>query len=147
MNHFADDAETRRLDQLALDAIQTLDPVQVYETVKEERISMCGASPCTVVMEALRCLKALHRCRARWPHHQRREDREHPTGGGLRRPVVRMSREGKKGKKGTGTFFGRHVGALRERADGRKMSQSPIHAELRTESEFHGRRRGVSARI
>ena len=62
MNHFADDAETRRLDQLALDAIQTLDPVQVYETVKEERISMCGASPCTVVMEALRCLKALHRC-------------------------------------------------------------------------------------
>jgi AmmeMemoRadiSam system protein B len=62
MNHFADDAETRRLDQLALDAIQTLDPVQVYETVKEKRISMCGAAPCTVVMEALRRLNALQRC-------------------------------------------------------------------------------------
>ena len=61
MNHFADDAETRRLDQLALDAIQTLDPVQVYETVRRERISMCGGT-CTVVMEALRCLNALHRC-------------------------------------------------------------------------------------
>jgi len=62
MNHFADDAETRRLDRLALDAIQTLDPVQVYETVRRNQISMCGAAPCTVVMEALRHLDALHRC-------------------------------------------------------------------------------------
>ncbi len=62
LNHFADEAETQRLDRLALDAIQTLDPVSLYETVKEQHISMCGAAPCTVVMETLRCLNVLHRC-------------------------------------------------------------------------------------
>ena len=56
MNHFADDAQTRRLDRLALDAIATLDPEQVYETVRRNRISMCGMAPCVVVMEALRWL-------------------------------------------------------------------------------------------
>jgi AmmeMemoRadiSam system protein B len=62
MNHFANDADTRRLDQLALDAIQTLDPVNVHETVQRNRISMCGAAACIVVMEALRHLDALRRC-------------------------------------------------------------------------------------
>jgi AmmeMemoRadiSam system protein B len=63
MNHFADDAETRRLDQLALDAIQTLDPARLHETVHRNQISMCGAAPCVVAMEALRQLDALHRCK------------------------------------------------------------------------------------
>jgi AmmeMemoRadiSam system protein B len=62
MNHFADEAETRRLDQLAIDAIQTLDPVQLHETVQKNRISMCGAAACVVVMEALRKLNALNCC-------------------------------------------------------------------------------------
>jgi AmmeMemoRadiSam system protein B/AmmeMemoRadiSam system protein A len=61
MNHFADDAETRRLDRLALDAIETLDPRKVYETVHGRRISMCGAHPCVIVLETLRQLGALHR--------------------------------------------------------------------------------------
>jgi AmmeMemoRadiSam system protein B/AmmeMemoRadiSam system protein A len=61
MNHFADDRETRRVDRLALDAIGTLDPKLVYETVQQNRISMCGVHPCVIVMETLRRLDALHR--------------------------------------------------------------------------------------
>ena len=64
MNHFADDAETRRVDRLALDAIETLDPARVYETVRRNRISMCGLGPCVIVMEALRQLDCLTRCEA-----------------------------------------------------------------------------------
>ncbi|MEN6451164.1 MAG: AmmeMemoRadiSam system protein B [Thermoguttaceae bacterium] len=62
MNHFADDVNTRRLDRLALDAIATLDPETVYETVRRNRISMCGMAPCVVVMETLRWLGGLKRC-------------------------------------------------------------------------------------
>ena len=62
MNHFADDATTRRLDRLALDAIATRDPEYVYETVRQNRISMCGMAPCVVAMEALRWLGCLNRC-------------------------------------------------------------------------------------
>ncbi len=62
MNHFADDAGTRSLDRLALDAIETLDPAHIYETVRRNRISMCGLGPCVVVMEALRQLGCLTRC-------------------------------------------------------------------------------------
>jgi AmmeMemoRadiSam system protein B len=62
MNHFADDVETRRVDRMALDAIETLDPARVYETVRANHISMCGAGPCVIVMETLRQLGCLHRC-------------------------------------------------------------------------------------
>ncbi len=61
MNHFADEAETRRLDRLALDAMETLDPARLYETVSENRISMCGMGPAVVVMETLRQWDCLHR--------------------------------------------------------------------------------------
>jgi AmmeMemoRadiSam system protein B len=64
MNHFADDAQTRRLDRLALDAVATLDPENVYETVRRNRISMCGMAPCVAAMEALRWLGCLKRCEA-----------------------------------------------------------------------------------
>ncbi len=62
MNHFANEAETQRQDRLALDAIATLDPQNVYETVRRHRISMCGMAPCVVAMEALRRLGLLNRC-------------------------------------------------------------------------------------
>ena len=62
MNHFATDDETRRLDRLALDAIETLDPAAVYKTVTENRISMCGVYPAVIVMETLRRLDSLSRC-------------------------------------------------------------------------------------
>lgn len=61
MNHYASDAETRRIDRLALDAIEALDPARLFKTVVDHRISMCGMVPAVVVMETLRRLGALNR--------------------------------------------------------------------------------------
>ena len=61
MNHFADETQNRRLDRLAMDAIESLDPARVFKTVRSHRISMCGVRPCVIVMETLRQLGALHR--------------------------------------------------------------------------------------
>jgi AmmeMemoRadiSam system protein B len=63
MNHYATDRENRRLDQIALDAIQQLDPAIVYHTVRDHNISMCGVLPAVIVMETLRQLDQLHDCR------------------------------------------------------------------------------------
>ncbi|MBN2476808.1 MAG: AmmeMemoRadiSam system radical SAM enzyme [Pirellulales bacterium] len=62
MNHFAGDQETRRLDRMALEAIESLDPEQLYETVRDHGISMCGVMPAVIVMETLRRLEGLNRC-------------------------------------------------------------------------------------
>ena len=62
MNHFANDAENRILDRIALDAIETLDPAHVFQTIRLHRISMCGIYPCVIVMETLRQLGSLNRC-------------------------------------------------------------------------------------
>ncbi|MBN2023794.1 MAG: AmmeMemoRadiSam system radical SAM enzyme [Pirellulales bacterium] len=62
MNHFADDARTRELDRMALDAVESLDPRRVLDTVRENNISMCGVVPTVVVMETLRRLGRLNRC-------------------------------------------------------------------------------------
>ncbi len=62
MNHFANDEATRRLDRLALQAIASLNPERVYETVRANRISMCGMAPCVATMEALRWMGGLNRC-------------------------------------------------------------------------------------
>ena len=56
MNHFASDEENRRLDKMALAAMKTLDPTQLYDTVTGHRISMCGLIPAIVVMETLQLL-------------------------------------------------------------------------------------------
>ncbi len=61
MNHFASDAENRRLDELALAALETLDPRHALAMIREHHISMCGVVPAVVVMEALRRLGRLHR--------------------------------------------------------------------------------------
>ncbi len=53
MNHFADDAENRRLDRLALDALRTGDPQKLLATCREHQISMCGVIPAALVMAAL----------------------------------------------------------------------------------------------
>jgi AmmeMemoRadiSam system protein B len=63
MNHYAPDAESRRLDQIALDALHQLDPALVYHTVRDHNISMCGVLPTVIVLETLRQLDALHKCR------------------------------------------------------------------------------------
>ncbi len=61
MNHYANDADTRRLDRLALECIENLDPAALYQTVLEKRISMCGVLPAVLVMETLRRLDSLRR--------------------------------------------------------------------------------------
>ncbi|MEZ6131407.1 MAG: AmmeMemoRadiSam system radical SAM enzyme [Planctomycetaceae bacterium] len=61
MNHFASDPENRRLDEMALAAMETLDPAKLYETVTSNSISMCGILPAVIVMEALRRLGRLSR--------------------------------------------------------------------------------------
>jgi AmmeMemoRadiSam system radical SAM enzyme/AmmeMemoRadiSam system protein B/AmmeMemoRadiSam system protein A len=61
MNHYAADAENRRLDALALAALERLDPAHLYETVTQNNISMCGVLPAVIVMETLRLLGSLTR--------------------------------------------------------------------------------------
>jgi AmmeMemoRadiSam system protein B/uncharacterized protein (TIGR00296 family) len=63
MNHYASDDENRRLDEIALEAVESLDPEQVYETVvQRHNISMCGVRPAVMVMETLRQLDLLGKC-------------------------------------------------------------------------------------
>ena len=54
MNHFAPEAENRYLDRMALEAMCTGDPWQLYNTCTEANISMCGMLPACIVMRALR---------------------------------------------------------------------------------------------
>jgi AmmeMemoRadiSam system radical SAM enzyme/AmmeMemoRadiSam system protein B/AmmeMemoRadiSam system protein A len=61
MNHFASDAENRRLDEIALAAMESLDPERLFQTVKEQHISMCGVVPAVIVMETLRLLGQLQK--------------------------------------------------------------------------------------
>ncbi len=63
MNHYASDAENRRLDAMALSAMQTLDPERLDATVRDNRISMCGVGPAVIVLETLKELKRLHEFR------------------------------------------------------------------------------------
>jgi AmmeMemoRadiSam system radical SAM enzyme/AmmeMemoRadiSam system protein B/AmmeMemoRadiSam system protein A len=62
MNHFASDSENRRLDAIALQALEQLDPVHLLATVTEHNISMCGVLPAVIVMETLRQLGGLSTC-------------------------------------------------------------------------------------
>jgi AmmeMemoRadiSam system protein B/AmmeMemoRadiSam system protein A len=59
MNHFAADAENRRLDALAMDALERLDPEYLYKTVTQNGISMCGLVPAVIILETLRRLGGL----------------------------------------------------------------------------------------
>ena len=56
MNHFATETENRRLDALVLAAMERCDPEELYATVMEHHISMCGAMPAVIVLETLRLL-------------------------------------------------------------------------------------------
>jgi AmmeMemoRadiSam system radical SAM enzyme/AmmeMemoRadiSam system protein B/AmmeMemoRadiSam system protein A len=59
MNHYANDTETRKLDAIAIQALEQLDPANLYETVRGHNISMCGLLPAVIVMEALKQLGKL----------------------------------------------------------------------------------------
>lgn len=60
MNHFAPDRQTRELDALALAAFDRLDPAELFNTVRQHHISMCGVLPAVVAIEALRQLGRAH---------------------------------------------------------------------------------------
>jgi AmmeMemoRadiSam system protein B len=59
MNHFASDAENRRLDGLALAELDRLDPDALYHTTRKHHISMCGMFPAVIVLKTLQKLSAL----------------------------------------------------------------------------------------
>lgn len=58
MSHFISVDEARRLDRLALDRVEGLDPGGLYDIVDEHRISMCGVMPTTIALVAANALGA-----------------------------------------------------------------------------------------
>jgi AmmeMemoRadiSam system protein B len=59
MNHYASDEENRRLDEIAIQSLERLDPADVYETVTGRNISMCGVLPAVIILETLQKLGGL----------------------------------------------------------------------------------------
>jgi AmmeMemoRadiSam system protein B len=60
MNHYESDAVTRVKDRKAIDQILALDPRKLFDTVREEQISMCGYAATVAVMVAAKELGATH---------------------------------------------------------------------------------------
>jgi AmmeMemoRadiSam system protein B len=58
MNHYESDAITRVKDRKAIDQILALDARKLFETVRDEKISMCGYAAAVVVLIAARELGA-----------------------------------------------------------------------------------------
>ena len=58
MNHYESDAVTRVKDRKAIEQILALDPRKLYETVRDENISMCGYAAAVAVLVAARDLGA-----------------------------------------------------------------------------------------
>lgn len=52
MNHYEDDAETRIKDALAIEQVLELKPRGLYETVRGQKISMCGVGPAVAMLTA-----------------------------------------------------------------------------------------------
>ncbi|HEU5061246.1 MAG TPA: AmmeMemoRadiSam system protein B [Kofleriaceae bacterium] len=50
MSHYLPDAEARRVDKIALDALLTGDAAALHRTVRERDISMCGVIPTTAML-------------------------------------------------------------------------------------------------
>jgi len=57
-NHYEDQQTTLRKDQLAIDAILALDPRRLWQTVRDDDISMCGFIPATAALIAAKRLGA-----------------------------------------------------------------------------------------
>jgi hypothetical protein len=58
MNHYQNQATTEAKDFLAIREIEALNPKALYETVRDEKISMCGIIPTTVALVAALALGA-----------------------------------------------------------------------------------------
>src|SRR5215467_8401832 len=60
LNHYEDDATTRTKDRKAIDRMLALDARGLYDTCRNEEISMCGLGPAVATLTALRMLGATH---------------------------------------------------------------------------------------
>jgi MEMO1 family protein len=58
MNHYESDDATRIKDAKAIERVLSLDPQGLYETVRQENISMCGYGPAVVMLTAAKLLGA-----------------------------------------------------------------------------------------
>jgi AmmeMemoRadiSam system protein B len=57
LNHYQPEAENRRRDHLAIEAMMTGDPKHLVEVCRKNSISMCGLVPAAVVMQTLIALE------------------------------------------------------------------------------------------
>lgn len=60
LNHYEDDATTRTKDAKAVERLLALDARGLYDTCRNEKISMCGLGPAVTMLTALRMLGAKH---------------------------------------------------------------------------------------
>ena len=58
LNHYEDDATTRRKDQKAIEQLLKMDARGLYEVCANEEISMCGLGPAVAMLTALQVWKA-----------------------------------------------------------------------------------------
>jgi len=68
MNHFLDADTTESLDFMAISAMTSFEPKELYQTVVRNRISMCGMLPAVVVMHATKVLGASECQLVRYAH-------------------------------------------------------------------------------
>ena len=60
LNHYEDDATTRKKDRKAVDRLLELDPRGLYDVCHSENISMCGLGPAVAMLTALKSLGSTH---------------------------------------------------------------------------------------
>lgn len=60
MSHYISHENARKMDGMALEPVMTLEPAKLYETVRSQGITMCGALPMTAGLYAARELGATH---------------------------------------------------------------------------------------
>jgi AmmeMemoRadiSam system protein B len=53
LNHYEDDATTRVKDRKAIEQLLALDPQGLYDTCRNEKISMCGLGPAVAMITAM----------------------------------------------------------------------------------------------
>lgn len=61
-SHYVPEEEARRLDKLAIDAMERCQPEELFEIVRQKHISMCGLIPTVAALFTLRSLGRLSEC-------------------------------------------------------------------------------------
>jgi MEMO1 family protein len=60
LNHYEDDATTRVKDAKAIERLLAMDARELFDTCRNEKISMCGLGPAVAMLTALRALGTKH---------------------------------------------------------------------------------------